>query len=213
MCSASTSQTAISILDGGSASTSIDGVSFENCESLLSVAGSGLAIENNAKNISWIGGRITDNAVGVFDSRNSTHDGVTIHGALIGAGGGLPGNCIGVSAGGSGDYLSLIGNDLRGNTFAAFASTNTGTHNRVQENLGLNPIGNMVVTVGPSPWTYPASAYGETAFVNGGTITSIRINGTTRFSAAGSPLVIQLERNDVMIITYTVAPIMVVYQH
>lgn len=201
------------LLDGGSGSALIDGVSFWNCESLLSAAGSGLAIQNNTKNISWSGGRITDNAVGVFDSRNSSYDGLTIHGALIGAGGGLPGSGIGVSAGGSGDYLSLIGNDMRGNISAAFASTNVGTHNRVQENLGLNPIGSVSVALGPSPWTYPASAYGETAFVKGGRISSIAINGMRRFSAAGSPLVIPLEPNDVMVITYTVAPTMMVYRH
>lgn len=191
-------------LNGGTGA-GIDGVQFVNCQAVdVQGAGSGIAIQGNTKHISWVGGVIAENGDGVFDSRSSGFNDVKFIGAQIGAGNGFTGNTTGIVLGGAGDYLVLQNNNIQGNTTAMTGAS--GAHNRIVSNDGVNPAGNLVQTVGASPWTMPQSPYPATAYVYAGTISNISVNGTQYFSAAASPAVVPLAPGDVMTITYTVAP-------
>lgn len=204
-CWAGTNSTNGFNLNGGSGA-GIDGVQFVNCQAVdVQGGGSGIAIQGNTKNISWIGGVIAENGDGVFDSRSAGFNGVKFIGAQIGAGNGFTGNTTGVAMGGAGDYLTLQSNSIVGNTTAMTGSS--GAHNRIVSNDGVNPAGNVVESVGPSPWTMPVSPYPSTAYVYAGTVSSISVNGTGYFSAAASPAVVPLAPGDVMTVTYTVAPL------
>ncbi len=201
------------VLDGGTGSAVIDGMQFVNCQFLLNTQ-SGLVVEGRTKNVSVIGGYAAQNNIGIFDSRSSGFDGFVVKGVQIGAGNGLTQNTTaGISRGGAGDYFLAQGNDMHGQPTSPYASTNTGTHNRVNDNLGYNPVGNSVVTPGASAWTYTAGEGRETMYHSGGTVSAIRVNGILLFAAAGTPWVIPLEPNDTVQTTYTVAPTINVQRH
>ena len=85
----------------------------------------------------------------------------------------------------------------------------TSSLSRIESNLGYNPVGNVIASIGASPWIYTASPQRETVYVFGGTISDISINGVRLFGMAGQPWVIPLEPNDTMVLTYSVVPFIV----
>ncbi len=200
-------------LDGGTGTASIDGVDFINCQFLLN-GGSGLAVQGRVKNISVIGGYVAENDIGIFDSRSVGFDGFIVKGVQIGAGNGLGENTTaGISRGNAGDYFLAQGNDMHGQATSPYVNANIGTRNFVMDNVGYNPLGNIVVTPGVSPWTYVNNEGRSTYYSFGGTISTIQVNGVTLFATAGNPWVIPLEPNDYVITFYTVAPEVNVQRH
>jgi len=127
-------------------------------------------------------------------------------GSRIGNGYLKNGNAIGilVAAGASNSY-SIIGCDLGGNT-TALTDGGTGVNKRITGNLGLTPLNGFNVTVGASPFTYTAGGLPETAYVVGGTVSSIVTQGVAVF--ANSDHTVALGPNETMQITYSVAPTM-----
>ncbi len=100
----------------------------------------------------------------------------------------------------------IRGNDLRGNatagmnTVGGFAGTS-----RVEDNPGYNPIGTDTLAVTVSPMTYTVGASRETLYVLGGTWTNVSVNGVN--VATTTPNVITCDPGDVVIFTYTAAPV------
>jgi hypothetical protein len=193
-------------------SASIDGVTFTNSEAVLN-GESGLAIDGNVRNVSWIGGVIAGNEYGIWDNRASGYDGLIVQGAFVGSASGLGPNNIGIDRVGLGDYFTAIGNNVCGNTTAAYQSAGHGTNSRVRDNACLNTTINTIPVVGASPYTYRASDRPEIVYVWGGEISSINVNGTVLFDSAATPHVIPLAPNDYIVVTYTVAPELNVQKH
>jgi hypothetical protein len=108
-------------------------------------------------------------------------------------------------AAGASDLYSIIGCDLTGNT-TALSDSGTGVNKRITANLGLTPLNGFNVVVGASPFTYTAGGLPETAYVVGGTVSSIVTQGVAVF--ANSDHTIALGPNETMQITYSVAPTM-----
>jgi hypothetical protein len=187
----------------------VDGISFVDCEAYGAASGSGYAITQAAgttvKNISIIGGRIAGNAAGI--SINGLTSGM-ISGVVIGASGGFGLNGTGIFLAGAVGRITINNNDLTGST-TKISNSMISSLSRIESNLGYNPVGNVTLTVGASPWLYTASPQRETVYVFGGTISDISINGLRLFGSAGMPLVIPLEPNDTMVITYSVVPLVV----
>ena len=193
--------------------STVDGISFVDCEAYGAASGSGYAITQAAgttvKNISIIGGRIAGNSAGI--SINGLTSGM-ISGVVIGASGGFGVNGTGISLAGTVGRITINNNDLTGNT-TKISNAMTSSLSRIESNLGYNPVGNFAPPVGASPYIYTASPQRETAYVFGGTISDISINGARLFGMAGSPWAIPLEPNDIMVITYSSAPLFQVQRH
>jgi len=198
------------LLDGGAGSSYIDGIGFTNCQFVIT-GGSGLAILNNTRNVMVSDSLFAGNPDGIFDQRNPGFDYVTIMNSKIGAGGDLGGNTNGiVTHAGGGDYLRLINNSFAGNNANNIANASDATHNVIENNVGYNPVGIDVIATPPaSPWTYTNGPTSSTMYVFDGTITLITVNGTALFNTApvGVVLVIPLAPNDVVVTTYTSAPV------
>lgn len=62
----------------------------------------------------------------------------------------------------------------------------------------------VAITPGASPYTYTAGPTAEVLFVFGGTVSSITLAGQQIAAATG--VVIPLEANDSVVITYSAAP-------
>lgn len=189
------------------ASTSVDGIDFTDCE-FLSNAGSGFFTGGTAgtmSNIQIIGGRVAGNT-----NQGILFDGVLggqIQNVRIGPAGGYGGaNGVGVYLAGAADNINVSGNDLRGNT-ATLTNAASGTHNRITDNVGLNPIGAAAVTTGASPWTFTAGPYRTTLYASASTsMTAVTQGGVSILPAATGanvPISFQLEPNEAIIITYT----------
>jgi hypothetical protein len=100
---------------------------------------------------------------------------------------------------------------IQSNNFTAATSAfeNLGTITGViKDNIGWNPVGLSTVTVTASPFTYTCGNSPCQVYISGGTITTVTKSGTTLPSAAyGS---IPLAPGQSVIVTYTVAPSMIV---
>ena len=135
-----------------------------------------------------------------------------ISGVVIGSSGGFGVNGTGIFLAGTVGRITINNNDLTGST-TKITNAMTSSLVRIESNLGYNPVGNFAPPVGASPYIYTASPQRETAYVFGGTISDISINGARLFGMAGSPWAIPLEPNDVMVITYSSAPLFQVQRH
>jgi hypothetical protein len=77
----------------------------------------------------------------------------------------------------------------------------------IEDVIGFNPIGQVVVAVGASPFTYTSGPYHETVYIRGGTVSDIKIGSTT--VAVSSPTQLTLYPNQAITVTYSVIPTMV----
>jgi hypothetical protein len=102
----------------------------------------------------------------------------------------------------------LIGNDVSGNLTAGLLDNGgAGGRRIVRDNPGYNPIGISNITLGASPATYTAKATPETVYIAGGTVSNITIGGITVAVSVGTiPVVLALNPNQSMVVTYTAAP-------
>jgi len=192
------------VLDGGTGSAIVNGLQFTNCQFVLS-GGTGLVVQNRTENITVSDSIFAGNVDGIFDNRSATFNGLFLINNNIGASGLLGGNTTGYIGQGAGDFLILNGNMVSGNT-TSYNLTNSGTHNVITHNIGINPVGTSTPTPGASPWTFGNGPTPATMYLFAGTISSVSVNGASLFNAAGTPLVIPLAPNDVVVVIYTVAP-------
>lgn len=102
----------------------------------------------------------------------------------------------------------ITDNDLSGNVTAGVANGSTSNQIFITDNVGYNPVGTSVPTVGSSPWTYAALGTPQTLFLNGGTVSGVTIGGNTVASA--SPATIPLQAGQSAVVTYSAAPAAVV---
>jgi hypothetical protein len=80
-------------------------------------------------------------------------------------------------------------------------------YNLYQASINGFPQSEVAVTPGASPYSYTATRKGQ-LIVNGGTVSAISLsrNGTTFYTTGQTFGVFQLDSQDVIRITYTVAP-------
>lgn len=191
------------LLLNASGSATISGVSI--IDPMVYAGSFGIFIQGvGVKNVSIIGGQfagLTSSAINIVDA---THGIITA--ALIGPVG-TGTNANGITMSGAADFWNINGNDVTGNTTANISNTSTGTHHRIEKNIGYNPVGGAAVTTGASPWSYTAGASPETLYMSASTsITNITQGGVgLPIASSGNALAtVNLSPNEtVNSITYT----------
>lgn len=170
--------------------------------------GSGALINNGTTNPSTtkiIGGEFCGNgqngiAIGPGDVNFS------IIGAHCGAYAGQPGNGqwgILIAAGASNQYV-IQGCHLLGNTSGTISDGGTGSTKFIENNIGVTGV-QTTPTVGASPWTYANStARHQTAYINGGTVSIVSVNGSNVFTQTNCT--VRIPPGQSMTITYSAAP-------
>jgi hypothetical protein len=193
------------------ASARVDGINFTDVDFFNQFAGiTTAAATGTVRNINIVNSRFAGLGQIGANLVNVSHCNLSDNQIGSVAGFGTVGTAIALS--GSTDFCNISHNDVQQST-TKITSSASGTHNRTESNIGFNPVGNVTPTVGASPWTYTASTNRETAYVFGGTISQILINGTLLIGSAAGPWIIPLEPNDTMTIIYTVAPVVNVQRH
>lgn len=132
-----------------------------------------------------------------------------IYGARSGDGIGVAGNAqrYGVNVGNNADKLVIKDCYLRGNTTGAINLGTGLTNSRIIDNEGYNPVGPSAITVGASPYTYTAGPTPEDVYIRGGTVSDVKIGGTTVWAATNC--MVHLEPGQSAVVTYAVLPTMV----
>ena len=108
---------------------------------------------------------------------------------------------------GSTSNFTAIGNDGRGVVSTSVINDVTGDVPKlVDYNPGFNPVGETLVTVGASPFSYKnTSGYTENIYIQGGTISNVNINGfNVEYTANGQ--LFALATGSTIVVTYTVVP-------
>lgn len=113
---------------------------------------------------------------------------------------------------GTSDYLHFSGNKFTSGTTMTVGAL-TGTHSRIFDNIGYNPVGNFAITVGASPFVYQAGAVPETVYIYGGTVGSEISSGTVVCNPCGAYSSVELGPNENVQVTYTVLPTMGAVRH
>jgi hypothetical protein len=122
-----------------SGSGTVSGIHFTSPHLFLN-GGAGITTGGTISDLSVIGGEVAHNAYGVYFNPGIT--GVRITDALIGAGGGEPGNTqIGIVISSGVDYVILANNDVRGNGAAALVNGNIGSNQLFKNNFGITAVG------------------------------------------------------------------------
>lgn len=113
---------------------------------------------------------------------------------------------VGISLGASCDYIQILGTNLRNNGVGPLSNASTGTHNLIRDNAGYNPIGQTLVTVTASPfsWTNITGA-AVVVCIGGGTVSNIAIGGGLVMASATNTSVV-VPPGATLVVTYTVAP-------
>ena len=108
----------------------------------------------------------------------------------------------------SSDFV-IIGNDSKGITFGAVINDASGDVIKIIENnLGFNPVGESIVTVGASPFSLKnTSGYTQNIYIAGGTVSNVNINGFN-VGYTGTGQLFALATGSTIVVTYTVAPSM-----
>jgi hypothetical protein len=178
------------LLNLGGAGGSIAGLNITNYENYAS-AGYGFQFDDgltlnsvrvcNGSNA----GNLTAFYIGAGDSD------IEICSSEFGAAAGFStnGTHIAIAAGG-GDFIKIHDNTFLAATTTLFFNAATGTHNFIHDNPGYNPLGVAVVTPGASPWTYTAGPTPETHYLNGGTVSSIKLGAAAIFKPPQRPCIL-----------------------
>lgn len=136
---------------------------------------------------------------------------VTIDGAKCGPAGGFFGNTgYGIQALGVSNNLTITNCNLTNNTAGAFADSGSGTFKTFANNNGLNNSISRTNAVTPtgSPFTYTAGPTQETAYIFGGTVSSVVVDGANVFATTNCT--VSLGPGKVMQITYSSTPSIVI---
>lgn len=114
-----------------------------------------------------------------------------------------------VTFSGTAARFTAIGNDGDGIVSTSVIRDVTGdVHKIIEHNIGLNPIGESVVTVGASPFSYKnTTGWTELIYVQGGTVSQVQINGfTVAYNSGGQ--VYTLPTGSTIVVTYSAVPAM-----
>lgn len=98
------------------------------------------------------------------------------------------------------------GNDFRDNLTGTLTVSGSSSTDVIRNNAGYNPQGPASITVTASPFTYTAGATPETVYIYGGTVSDVSKSSNTVATATG--ISVQLEPNEAVVVTYSVAPTM-----
>jgi hypothetical protein len=139
---------------------------------------------------------------------------IRVHGGTYAQSAPLPGSAPANTQGygiliqaGAGDNIMIESAVVTPNIAGGISNGATGTSNVIRGNLGYNPIGQSSISVGSSPYTYTAGASPETVYIRGGTVSDVKVGGTT--VATASPVSLTLYPNQAITVTYSVLPTMV----
>ena len=104
------------------------------------------------------------------------------------------------------DDLTVIGNDVTGNT-TPLSDSSTSSTVRISNNAGYNPVGTTAsISPGGSPFTYTAGHSPEQIYVLGGTVTHVSKNSTD--VCTSTPCFVSLYPNQSVTVTYGSVPTM-----
>lgn len=146
-----------------------------------------------------------------------SHAGINVAGGVNHVrirGGAIGGTCDSLSTtqgsgiifpGGTNTNVLIQGVDLTQGNTAAINFT-AGLSGRVEGNPGYNPAASGLVTVLASPFSYKAGVTSEYVCVQGGTVSSVTVGGTTMAAATNS--CVQLAPGQTEIVTYSAMPTM-----
>lgn len=104
-------------------------------------------------------------------------------------------------------YATITNCNLRGNAIGPLASSSTSTNVVIANCAGYNPVGQSVVTVGASPYTYTAGQSRETLFIRGGTVSDVKVGATSVFVSTNCT--VNLEPGQSCVVTYSSIPTIV----
>jgi hypothetical protein len=103
--------------------------------------------------------------------------------------------------------VRVFGNNVDDSTTPMVINSGTITACEFERNKGYNPSGPITISVGASPFTYTNGAHRGVVYVKDGTVSLITKGGLT--VAAASNREISIAPNQSIIVTYSVAPIMI----
>jgi hypothetical protein len=131
--------------------------------------------------------------------------------SFFGVSGSTTNNIGGNVASGAGDWINIHDNRFYANTSSALGFSATGTHNRVHDNPGYNPVGAGAVTVGASPWTFTTGPTETNLYIYGGTVSSVSYLGEGLCTS--SPCQVTLSPYQSVVVTYSAVPTVVQSVH
>jgi hypothetical protein len=177
-------------LDNGGTGT-VSGFYCTSCH-VVNASGSssyGMVVNNNSwKNISVVNSCFAGNTTaGVLDAAGVTYQ--TFIGNTFGNcdGWGVNGEDFGVSAG-AGDYLTILGNTFNSTATLSGVGGLTGTHSKISQNIGYDPVG-VTVTTPTSGTSYTNGPTPETCYISASTSVSsvfLPASGGTNILNAGT---------------------------
>lgn len=190
-----------------SSSGVLDGIEITNHHAIL-CTGSGVLLNSgttNPSSVTILGGDFCGNGQdGIAIGAGVVN--FSIIGAHCGAYAGQSGNGqwgILIAAGASNQYV-IQGCHLLGNTSGTISDGGTGSTKFIENNIGVTGV-QTVPTVGASPWTYTnPTARHQTAYINGGTVSIVSVNGSNVFTQTNCT--VRIPPGQSMTITYSIAP-------
>ncbi|CAJ0710722.1 glycosyl hydrolase family 28-related protein [Ralstonia thomasii] len=190
-----------------SSTGALDGIEITNHHAILCAA-NGMLFNNGTTNpsgITILGGDFAGNGQnGIAFGAGVLN--FSVIGAHSGAYAGQAGNGqwgILIAAGASNQYV-IQGCHLLGNTSGTISDGGTGSTKFIENNIGVTGV-QTVPTVGASPWTYTNStARHQTAYINGGTVSIVAVNGSNIFTQTNCTA--RIPPGQSMTITYSSAP-------
>jgi hypothetical protein len=182
---------------------------FHNCNSVLNTQ-EGLVINNGNKLAFHDFASIGNSVAGLnayYGVKIAGGQDISFIGGISGAHPDFPGNQaagLAIENTFTGSLLVDGFNVRAGNTtgISNLATSNTGI--RIVNCPGFNPVGMSYPAVGASPWSYRAGVSPENVILEGGTVSSITIDGVA--IPVGSFISLLLAPKQLMVVTYSVAP-------
>ncbi len=197
-----------------------DSISFSAGSSFFNCGGHGLHIRNASARTSVSDSYFESNSIssgpgvshGVFLEQGTSDFMLTGNFCRNGLySGGQQGFGIYIATGSSARYI-VKNNNLGGNAIGGMFDGGAGSLARVADNIGYNPVGLTVVTVGPSPFVYFAGNTRETLYISGGTVDGLNMPGGA-ILGPGTERVIPLEPGEEVAVFYTAPPTIHSFRH
>ena len=183
----------------------VDGITFTGCEFTDNGENGLLADGANVKNWVVTGGHSGGNAVaGIRCASGTNYFVITGHRAGSVAGRGPNNWGITLDAAAE-DNFTIADNNLLGNTTDALVDASTSINGNIYNNAGYNGyLPPAAVVVGASPWSYQAGSASQQIYIAGGTVSQVEISA--QIVANTGPCILTLAPNEVLTVTYSVAP-------
>jgi hypothetical protein len=184
----------------------VDGITFENCDSLLA-GGSGLSdLSAYSKNVVWHSGKIAGNvSSGIYDTASY----LTVSDVPIGNVAGVgSGNGTGITLLSPADYVNIHDVSQLASNTTPVTNSAAGAHTRIHDNPGYNPIGTTAATsTGATGSTITAGNSPETHYIKQSATFNAAVakngNAICTVPSATIACVIQLGPNETYTVTWT----------